>query len=41
MKNVLTIAALSLLVAACSTADARYDNGYQSGDRVFTSSQTK
>lgn len=40
MKNTLTLAVLTLLVAACSTAGAQ-DTRYQSGDRVFTSSQTK
>lgn len=39
MKNILTLAALTLLVAACSSAGANSD--YQSGDSVFTSSQTK
>jgi Skp family chaperone for outer membrane proteins len=40
MKNILTLAALTLLVAACSSAGAQ-NSGYQSGDRVFNSSQTK
>ncbi len=40
MKNVLTIAALSLLVVACSTAGAQND-GMQSGDSQFNSAQTK
>lgn len=40
MKNILTLAALTLLVAACSTAGAQ-NSGYQSGDKVFTKSQTK
>ncbi len=39
MKNVLTLAALTLLVAACSSAGA--NNDMQSGDAVFTKSQTK
>lgn len=40
MKNVLTIAVLSLLVVACSTAGAQ-NNGMQSGDTQFNKAQNK
>lgn len=40
MKNILALAALTVLVAACSTAGAQ-NTGYKSGDAVFTKSQTK
>lgn len=41
MKNILTIAALSLFVAACSSAGAQQNESYRSGDAVFTNSQSK